>query len=52
VTRHVDDERLSAWISGDLSERDTAVVRAHVESCANCAESVVALRAQVQATRR
>jgi hypothetical protein len=51
VTRHVDDERLSAWISGDLSERDTAVVRAHVESCADCAESVVALRAQVVATR-
>ena len=30
-TRHVDPERLSAWISGDLTERETAVVRLHVE---------------------
>ena len=47
----MDAERLSAWISGELSDRDTAVVRRHVEACADCAEVTVALRAQVVATR-
>ncbi len=50
-TRHVDPERLSAWISGDVSERDTAVVRAHVESCAHCMKIAGELRTQVLATR-
>jgi len=49
--RHVDAERLSAWISGELSDRDIAVVRRHVEACPDCAEVTVALRAQVVATR-
>lgn len=49
--RHVDAERLSAWISGDLPERDVAVVRAHVESCAACADVAADVRAQVVATR-
>jgi predicted Zn-dependent protease len=51
MTRHVDGERLSFWISGDLSDRDTVVVRTHVESCAVCAAVAAALRAQVVATR-
>ena len=50
-TRHVDPERLSAWISGDVSDRDTAVVRAHVESCADCMKVAGELRTQVLATR-
>jgi hypothetical protein len=47
----VDPERLSAWISGDVSERDTAVVRAHVESCPDCTKIAGELRTQVLATR-
>jgi Putative zinc-finger len=50
MTRHVDADRLSAWISGDLPDRDTVVVRAHVESCSVCGEVAVALRGQVVAT--
>lgn len=50
-TRHVEPERLSAWISGDLTERETAVVRAHVENCAACAKVAAELRTQVVATR-
>ncbi|MEO8212518.1 MAG: zf-HC2 domain-containing protein [Myxococcales bacterium] len=50
-TRHVESERLSAWISGDLTERETAVVRAHVENCAACANVASELRTQVVATR-
>jgi hypothetical protein len=46
----VDAERLSAWISGDLSDRDTAFVRAHVESCADCLKVGGELRAQVLAS--
>ncbi len=50
-TRHVDADRLSAWISGDLPDRDTAVVRAHVEGCADCMRVTAELRAEVVATR-
>jgi Putative zinc-finger len=49
--RHLDVERVSAWISGDLSERDTAVVRAHIEACARCSDVASAFRAQVIAMR-
>jgi hypothetical protein len=51
MTRHVDGDRLSCWISGDLSDRDTAVVRTHVESCTACAAVAAELRVQVAATR-
>lgn len=47
----MDAERLSAWISGDLGERDAPVVRAHVAVCPTCAATEAALRAQVLATR-
>ncbi|MEP6654109.1 MAG: zf-HC2 domain-containing protein [Myxococcales bacterium] len=50
-TRHVEPERLSAWISGELTERETGVVRAHVENCGACANVAAELRAQVVATR-
>lgn len=51
ATRHVEAERLSAWISGDLSERDTTVVRTHVEACSTCMDVAAALRAQVLGIR-
>ena len=51
MSRHVEPERLSAWSAGDLSERDTAVVRAHVESCALCAEVAASLGVQAQSMR-
>lgn len=51
MTRHVDAERLSAWISGELAERDAGVVRVHVAACAVCAAVESDLRAQVLATR-
>ncbi len=51
MNRHVDGERLSAWISGDLADRDTGLVRAHVDSCATCAAAAAALGAQVVAAR-
>jgi hypothetical protein len=50
-TRHVPPERLSEWVSGDLNERDTAIVRAHVTGCAGCADVVAELRAQGAALR-
>jgi hypothetical protein len=51
VTRHIEAERLSAWISGELGERDVAVVRIHVEACTSCAQTESELRAQVLVTR-
>jgi Putative zinc-finger len=51
MSRHIEADRLSAWSAGDLSERDTAVVRAHVESCPECAAVALSLGAQVQALR-
>lgn len=49
ASRHVTVERLSAWASGELNERDAAAARAHVEACPDCAEVVAGLRAQVAA---
>jgi hypothetical protein len=51
MTRHLDAERLSAWISGELPDRDASVVRVHIEACPMCAATEAALRAQVLATR-
>ncbi|MES1206932.1 MAG: zf-HC2 domain-containing protein [Pseudomonadota bacterium] len=51
MSRHVEGDRLSAWISGELSDRDTAVVRAHVETCGPCSDVAAALSAQVSAMR-
>jgi hypothetical protein len=51
MSRHVEAERLSAYRDGDLSERDAAVVRAHLETCAACTAVSAALGAQVQAMR-
>ena len=51
MTRHVAPERLSEWVSGDLNDRDTATVRAHVTGCAACMGVVADLRAQGAALR-
>jgi hypothetical protein len=44
--RHPAADRLSAWLAGDLGERDAAVVRAHVDGCGACGGIVAELRAQ------
>lgn len=44
---HVADERLSAWLSGDLSAGAAAAVRAHVAGCQLCQTSAEALRTMV-----
>jgi hypothetical protein len=51
VTRHPTAERLSAWVSGDMSDRDAVVARVHVGDCADCAEIVAGLRVQASALR-
>jgi hypothetical protein len=51
MSRHVEGERLSAWISGELADRDVSVVRAHVEACPACSEVATSLREQVTAMR-
>lgn len=50
-SRHVAAERLSEWLSGDMHERDAAVVRAHVDSCPACGEVVEGLRLQTASLR-
>jgi len=50
-SRHVAAERLSEWLSGDMHERDAAVVRAHVEACLACGEVVSWLRLQTASLR-
>jgi len=49
--RHVAADRLSEWLSGDMAERDAAVVRAHVDGCAACAGVAEGLRAQTTSLR-
>ena len=49
--RHVTAERLSEWLSGDVNERDAAVVRAHVDGCPACAEVASGLRLQTSSLR-
>jgi len=51
VSRHVEAERLSAFRDGDLPERDAAVVRAHLEVCADCAAVSSELGAHARALR-
>ena len=50
-SRHVTAERLSEWVSGDVNERDAAVVRAHVDACPPCAEVAAGLRLQTASLR-
>jgi hypothetical protein len=49
--RHVTAERLSEWLSGDVNDRDAAVVRAHVDACPACAEVAAGLRLQTASLR-
>lgn len=51
VTRHLAGDRLSAWLSGDLGDRDAGLVRAHLEGCRACGEVVAGLRAQAESLR-
>jgi len=51
MTRHLSPERMSEWVSGDLNERDAAIVRTHLAACAACAEVGAELRAQSAALR-
>lgn len=46
-TGHIGDERLSAWLSGDLPAAAAAAVRAHVAGCQLCQTSAEALRTMV-----
>lgn len=48
MSRHVEAERLSAYRAGDLSERDAAVVRAHLDACRTCAALSAALGRDLQ----
>ncbi|HEY8923673.1 MAG TPA: zf-HC2 domain-containing protein [Polyangia bacterium] len=50
-TRHVTAERVSEWLDGDISEREAAAVRAHVATCASCADLVSELRGQGESLR-
>ena len=38
------DERLSAWIDGELSGEDARAVEAHVDRCSDCAERRASFR--------
>lgn len=37
------EEKLGAFLDGELSERDSAAVQAHVRSCKPCADAVAAI---------
>jgi predicted Zn-dependent protease len=50
-SRHVAADRLSEWLSGDMNERDAAVVRAHVDTCAACGDVAADLRRQTGSLR-
>ena len=50
-SRHVAAERLSEWLSGDMHERDAAVVRSHVDACPACGEAAESLRLQTASLR-
>jgi hypothetical protein len=51
VIRHVADERLSAFIGGDLPEREAAAVREHVDGCDTCAGVAAELAALARTAR-
>lgn len=38
------EDRISAWIDGELSERDADAIELHVAGCASCEELVTSLR--------
>jgi anti-sigma factor RsiW len=39
------EERLQAWLDGELDESESAAVKRHVESCGRCAGALSELRA-------
>lgn len=43
-----ENERISAWLDGELSETESAAVESHVEGCASCRETVAAFRSLSQ----
>ena len=43
-----ENENISAWLDGELTDRDAGRVAAHVESCASCRETVAAFRSMSQ----
>ena len=51
MTRHVPVETLSAFVSGETAERDTAVIRTHLADCAACARVADELRVQATSLR-
>lgn len=44
-------EQLSAYLDGELSERETTAVEAHLATCADCARALDALRATAREVR-
>lgn len=50
-SRHITADRLSEWLSGDMNERDAAVVRVHVDACRACGELAADLRLQTASLR-
>lgn len=44
---HLDDETLSAWIEGDLSDEVRVRIDAHLRDCARCRDAVATLRAMI-----
>ncbi len=38
------EDRISAWIDGELAEPDASAVESHIAGCANCQELVASLR--------
>lgn len=49
--RHVED-RLQAWLDGELSEAEGAKTRSHVESCAQCSRALKETEATLKALRK
>ena len=42
------EDRISAWIDGELAQQDASAVETHVAGCATCQELVASLRNQFQ----
>ncbi|WP_307437810.1 anti-sigma factor family protein [Labrys monachus] len=45
VAEHPDEERIGAFVDGELAEDERQAVAAHLESCPSCAAGVEAMRA-------
>ena len=49
--RHVDD-KLQAWLDGELSENEGEKIRSHVDSCAQCSRALRETEATLEALRK